>query len=198
MNDTNLKGYTVNTALLLIDVQNDFFPGGDLPTPEGDSIVGPVNRLIDMFQDESLPIYATRDWHPEDHCSFEEQGGEWPRHCVRNTEGAEFKPEIKLPKTATIISKAESPERDAYSGFDKTTLADRLREQDVKSLVVAGLATDVCVKYSVLDALDEGFDVTVVREAVSGVEAEPGDSERAIEEMKDKGAAIVSVTEVAL
>lgn len=183
-------------ALLLVDVQNDFFPGGALPTPEGDTIVAPVNRLIETFRAESRPIVATRDWHPENHCSFEEQGGPWPPHCIQGSEGAAFKPEIELPKSATVISKADAPDKEAYSGFEGTDLAERLRDMDVSSLVVGGLATDVCVKNTVIDALNAGFDVTVVPEAISGVEANPGDSQKAVEEMKERGAAFVSVDDV--
>ena len=183
----------MKTALLLVDVQNDFFPGGPLATPEGDGIIEPVNRLIEMFERNGLPTYATRDWHPEGHCSFKEQGGPWPPHCIRETPGAAFNPAIQMPDSAVILSKATTQDRDAYSGFDGTDLADRLRQTVVSSLVVAGLATDVCVKNTVFGGLEEGFDVTVVREAISGVEAQPGDSEKAMQEMVDKGARLVSI-----
>jgi len=188
----------MSKALLLVDLQNDFFPGGALPTPEGDTIVEPVNQLISMAQRKEQPIFATRDWHPENHCSFEEEGGPWPPHCIRGTEGAAFNREVDLPEDAEVISKAQSPERDAYSGFEGTDLAARLKEADASAIVVGGLATDICVKNTVLDALEEGFDVTVVREAISGVEAEPGDSREAVREMAEQGARILSIEEVTL
>jgi len=183
----------MKTALLLVDLQNDFFPGGALATPEGDSIIEPVNRLIEMFERDGLPMYATRDWHPEGHCSFQEQGGPWPPHCIRETPGAAFNPAIQMPDSAVVISKTTTQEKGAYSGFEGTDLAGRPRQAVVSSLVVAGLATDVCVKNTVFDGLEEGFDVTVVREAISGVEAQPGDSDKAMQEMVDKGARLVSI-----
>lgn len=184
-------------ALVLVDLQNDFFPGGALPVPEGDSVVEPVNRLIAMADRDDMPVYATRDWHPEKHCSFREQGGPWPPHCVRGTAGAEFHPGIELPENASVVSKAESADKDAYSGFQGTDLARRLRDAGVSSLVVGGLATEVCVKSTVFDALDEGFDVTVVREAVSGIDKESGDSGKALEQMRERGARIVSIHDLA-
>lgn len=184
-------------ALVLVDVQNDFFPGGALPTPEGDEIIEPINQLIEQCGDMGMPVFATRDWHPENHCSFEEQGGPWPPHCIQETEGAAFHPEIELPEDVAIISKAESADREAYSAFQSAGLGERLRELGVTGLVVAGLATDVCVRQTVLDALDEGFAVTVIQEAVSGVEAEPGDSRRALEEMAEHGAQILSMEDLA-
>lgn len=184
-------------ALLLVDVQNDFFPGGALATPEGDQIIEPVNRLIDMANERKLPVFATRDWHPEGHCSFEKQGGPWPPHCIRGTEGAAFHPDIRLPDRTAVITKAETQEKDAYSGFDETDLAERLRENEVDTVIVAGLATDVCVKNTVLDALMEDFNTIVVNEAIRGVDAEPGDRDRAVEEMKDRGAKFMSVDDLA-
>jgi nicotinamidase/pyrazinamidase len=183
-------------ALLLVDLQNDFFPGGALPTPEGDQVVGPVNQLIERFQCRLLPMVATRDWHPENHCSFKKQGGRWPPHCIRHTVGAAFHPDVHLPATAIVVSKATAPEVEAYSGFEGTDLALRLRLMKVGSLVIGGLATDYCVKHTVLDALKAAFNVTLVREAIRGVEAETGDSARAIAEMQAQGACIVSLDEL--
>jgi nicotinamidase/pyrazinamidase len=183
----------MKTALLLVDLQNDFFAGGALPVSDGDAVVEPVNRLIGVFRRKSLPVFATRDWHPENHCSFEDQGGPWPRHCVRGTKGAAFDPRIRLPADAIVISKAQSPGADAYSGFQDTDLAKRLEALDVSAVVVGGLATDVCVEKTVLDALDAGLDVTVIREAVSGVDATPGDSEKALASMREKGASILPI-----
>jgi nicotinamidase-related amidase len=152
--------------------------------------------MIELFSRKALPIFATRDWHPEDHCSFKAQGGPWPPHCIRETEGAAFHPDVHLPEGAAIVSKAERSDKDAYSGFEDTGLAQRLREMGVSQVVIGGLATDVCVKNTVLDALAAGFEVTVVREAISGVEAEPGDSEQAVAEMKNKGACFVAIDEL--
>ena len=188
----------MNTALLLVDLQNDFFPGGALPAPDGDTIVAPVNQLIEVFQQEDLPTFATRDWHPRNHCSFEERGGPWPPHCIQGTPGADFNSHVNLPGNATVISKAQSPERDAYSGFDGTDLAWRLEALHVSDVVVGGLVTEICVKNTVFDALKRGLGVTVVREAVSGVDVHPRDSEKALAAMEKKGARIVSVDEAVL
>lgn len=188
----------MNPALLLVDLQNDFFPGGALPAPDGDAIVTPVNRLIEMFQRLGLPIFATRDWHPENHCSFEQQGGPWPPHCIRGTPGAEFNPRVNLPQNAEIISKARLPDRDAYSGFEDTDLARRLDALGVSDIVVGGLVTEICVKNTVFDALKRGFGVSVVRESVSGVDIKRGDSEKALGAMDEAGARIVSIDEVVL
>lgn len=180
------------TALVIVDLQNDFCPGGSLAVGDGDQVVPVANRLIDRFHDAGLPIFATRDWHPADHCSFEAQGGPWPPHCVQNTEGSRFHPGLTLPETATLISKATTTEKDAYSGFDETDLASRLRKSGVKRIVVCGLATDYCVRATALDGMAEGFEVTVVKDGIRAVNVQPEDSQKAIEEMKDAGAAVVS------
>lgn len=175
-------------ALVIVDLQNDFCPGGSLAVPDGDKIVPVVNRLINTFKEAGLPIIATRDWHPADHCSFQEQGGPWPPHCIQDTKGAEFHPDFKLPSEATVISKASSKEKDAYSGFDGTDLAPHLRQDGVDTIVVCGLATDYCVKATALDGLEEGFNVTVLEDAIRGVNVKPDDSEKALAEMKTGGA----------
>lgn len=184
------------TALLLVDVQNDFFPGGALGAPEGDAIIAPVNRLIAHARATGWPVFATRDWHPEDHGSFEAQGGPWPVHCVRETHGAAFHAAIELPRQAPVVSKATEQDRDAYSGFEGTDLADRLRDADIERVIVGGLATEYCVRSTVLDARDAGFAVTVVPEAVRGVEAEAGATSAALEEMRRQGAAITPLEAV--
>lgn len=185
-------------ALLLVDVQSDFFPGGDLPAPCADTIIEPVNRLIEMTRRNSLPVFATRDWHPENHCSFKEQGGPWPRHCVQGSEGAAFHPRIKMPPDVTVISTADTPDEEAYSGFKGTDLFRLLKDRDVSTLIVGGLVTEVCVKETVLDALERGFDVIVIEEAISAIDASPGDGENAIKEMKHNGASIISIEELKL
>lgn len=183
-------------ALILVDVQNDFFPGGALATPEGDALIEPVNRLIEYAERRAWPVFATRDWHPEDHCSFKAQGGPWPPHCIAETKGAAFHPRIRLPPDVRIISKALDSGRDAYSGFEGTELEEELDALAVDRVLIAGLATDYCVKNTVLDARKAGFDVDVVREAIRGVEANEGDSQAALDEMKAAGARFISLDEL--
>ena len=175
-------------ALVLVDVQNDFMPGGALAVAEGDQIVAPLNALIETFAARGLPIVATRDWHTADHCSFQDQGGIWPPHCVAESDGARFHPELMLPDDAHVVSKATTRERDAYSGFDGTELGDWLRARGVKRLLVGGLATDYCVLQTVLDGLAAGFQVTVLADAIRAVNVEPGDGARARQRMSDAGA----------
>jgi nicotinamidase/pyrazinamidase len=149
-------------ALLLVDVQTDFCPGGSLPIPEGDAVVPVLNQWIDAALASDVPVYASRDWHPPQHASFAPRGGPWPVHCVRDTQGAAFHPDLALPDRAIVISKAEADDRDAYSAFDGTGLAQRLRDAKIRRLWVGGLAEDVCVKATVLDALREGFEVRLI------------------------------------
>lgn len=179
-----------DTALLLVDIQRDFCPGGALAVEDGDAVVPVANRWIEKARSEGAPIYASRDWHPEGHVSFEAQGGPWPPHCVQDTPGAAFAPDLALPADATIISKGTRKDRDAYSAFDGTDLADRLRARGVRRLFVAGLALDVCVRATVLDGLREGFDVHLIRDGTRAVEAEKGDGEAALAEMVEAGAAV--------
>ncbi len=178
-------------ALIIVDVQNDFLPGGSLAVPEGDRVVPVLNRYIELFHSRGLPIYATRDWHPADHCSFEAQGGIWPPHCVAGTEGAAFAPDLRLPEDAVIVSKATTADKDAYSGFEGTDLAQRLRAQHVQRVFVGGLATDYCVLNTVRDALAAGFQVRVLRGAIRAVNVKPGDGQRAEAEMTELGARFV-------
>ncbi|MEX2102947.1 MAG: bifunctional nicotinamidase/pyrazinamidase [Gaiellaceae bacterium] len=187
-------------ALLIVDFQNDFTPGGTLPVAEGDRIAAPINVLLDSFD----LVIATRDWHPENHGSF--QGIEvdpatwrgmdppsiWPVHCVQGTPGAELHPALEQAQVDVVIDKGQDPNSQGYSAFQETRLGDLLRERGVDRLYVAGLATDYCVKSSVLDARRLGFDVTVIDDAVRGVEVQPGDSEKALEEMRDAGAEIAN------
>jgi len=180
-------------ALLIIDVQNDFCPGGALAVPEGDRVVAVLNRYIERFREKGIPIIASRDWHPEKTTHFKAYGGIWPPHCVQNTRGAQFHPNLNLPAEAVVVSKGMAPDKDSYSAFQAVDpsgrpLADLLREQGVRQLFAGGLATDYCVRASVLDALREGFQVTVLTDAIRGVELKPGDSEKAMEEMVRAGA----------
>jgi len=175
-------------ALLIVDVQNDFLPGGSLAVLHGDKVVPALNRYIGTFEAQGLPVYATRDWHPERHCSFRAQGGPWPPHCIAHTRGAEFAPALRLPPAATVISKATSADRDAYSGFEGTDLDQRLRATGVRRLFVGGLATDYCVLNTVRDALQLGYEVLLLTDAIRAVDVQPGDGQRAEDEMTRLGA----------
>lgn len=175
-------------ALIVVDVQNDFLPGGALAVPEGDAVIAPINRCAALFSSRSLPVFATRDWHPRDHCSFKPAGGPWPPHCVAGTRGAAFAAALALPAAATVVSKATDSARDAYSGFQGTGLEQQLREQGVRRVFVAGLATEYCVLATVRDARAAGFETVVLGDAVRAVELAPGDGERALGEMRALGA----------
>jgi nicotinamidase/pyrazinamidase len=177
-------------ALLLVDVQLDFLPGGALGVRHGDAVIAPLNAAIERFRAAGLPIYASRDWHPPDHCSFVAQGGPWPVHCVAESPGAAFAPALALPPDARIVSKATEVGRDAYSAFDGTDLAERLREDGVRRLFIGGLATDYCVRWTVQDALAYGYEVVVLRDAVRAVEVRPGDGARALRAIQRRGAGV--------
>lgn len=183
-------------ALIIVDVQKDFCPGGALPVPEGDKVVEPLNRYIQLFTKHGGLVIATRDWHPENHISFEEYGGIWPRHCIQNTEGAEFHNDLKLPEEVIVISKATKPDEEAYSGFEGTNLEKVLKGHGVRRVYVGGVATDYCVKATVLDALRLGFCVFLLLDGIRGVNINPEDSERAIAEMLEKGAVGVVLEEL--
>lgn len=174
-------------ALLIVDVQNDFCGGGALAVPDGDQIIPLVSDWIRLAQSKSLPIFFTRDWHPHDHVSFRGRGGPWPPHCVQETRGAEFHPELDVPPTAVVIDKADEPDKESYSGFGGTTLADRLRNAGVKRIWLCGLALDYCVLETALDAAKLGFEVHLLLDATRPVNATAGDAERAIEKLKRAG-----------
>lgn len=184
-------------ALVIVDLQNDFLPGGSLAVPEGDAVVAPLNRAIELFNARGLPIFATRDWHPPGHCSFRDQGGPWPPHCITGSPGAAFAAALKLPGRAEIVSKATRPDRDAYSGFQDTDLDIRLRTAGVTRLYVGGLATDYCVLNTVLDARAAGYGVVLLSDAVRAVEVRPGDGERALARMSEAGAVALATAELA-
>lgn len=175
-------------ALIIVDVQNDFCPGGALPVPEGDHVIPALNDYIKIFKKANVRIVATRDWHPSNHVSFKAQGGPWPLHCVQNSEGARFHPDLKLPSDTTIVSKATDPLKEAYSGFDGTELANTLEKQGVTRVFVGGLATDYCVKNTVLDARKLGFVTVLLLDAVRGINVKPDDVREAIAEMVKNGA----------
>lgn len=181
------------SCLVVVDVQNDFCPGGSLAVPGGDQVVPVLNRYLQSFLEEQRPVIATRDWHPEKTSHFNTYGGPWPPHCVQGTDGAKFHPALNLNDQVVIVSKGTDPEEDSYSGFQGKDeagikLSELLRERNIKRLVVGGLATDYCVKYTVLDGLKEGFAVVVLREAIRGVNLKPDDSTKAIGEMVAAGA----------
>jgi nicotinamidase/pyrazinamidase len=182
-----------NNALLIIDVQNDFCPDGKLAVPEGDTIVPVLNKYLSIFARNQWPIFASRDWHPKKSAHFQEFGGQWPEHCVQDTSGAKFHPVLRVPQDAIILSKGMDPDKDSYSAFQAidsrgNDFSHLLNSFSIKELFVGGLATDYCVKWSVLDALKFGFKVTLLTDAIKGVDLKPRDSETAIEEMVNLGA----------
>jgi len=185
------------SALLVVDVQRDFCPGGALAVPSGDRVVPVLNRYLGDALEHGMTIYASRDWHPPITRHFKQYGGEWPPHCVQDTEGARVHPDLHLPSSTIVITKGQDPERPGYSAFEgrtpdgKTLLAD-MRDRNLDHLYVGGLATDYCVKQSVLDAIRQGFKVTVLHDGIAGVDVRPGDSERATAEMRDAGAVMMS------
>lgn len=180
-------------ALLIVDPQLDFCPGGALPVPRGDAIFEPLNRVAARFK----TVAASRDWHPAQHISFRDRGGPWPPHCVAGSAGAEFHPALDASVVRHVVSKGTDPHLEAYSAFSGTDLEAWLRDQGVRRLFVAGLATDYCVRQSVLDARAAGFDVVVLEDCVGAVDVQPGDGERALEEMEAAGAARARSEELA-
>lgn len=184
-----------HTALVVVDTQNDFCPGGALAVAEGDKVVPVLNKYIEKFRKASAPIIFTRDWHPPDHSSFKEQGGPWPPHCVQNSEGAKFHADLNVPPEGEIVSKADKRD-EAYSFFQGTDLALKLHQRGIKTLFVGGLATDYCVKETVLDGLKYGFDVFHLDDASRGVNVNPDDSERALYEMVVAGAKRISLADM--
>jgi len=183
-------------ALMVVDVQNDFCSGGALEVKGGDEVVPVINGILDKFKTR---VY-TRDWHPDNHVSFSETPEfvdmSWPRHCVAGSPGAGFHPDLVVPDDAMIVDKATDPEVEAYSDFEGTGLGDDLRGLGIKRVFVAGLATDYCVKFGALDALKEGFEVYVLKDAVRGVDVPPGSADKAVEEMKAAGAVILDSSEL--
>jgi nicotinamidase/pyrazinamidase len=183
----------VKDALIVVDVQNDFCPGGSLAVSRGDEVVAPINRLIERFSKAGSPIFATRDWHPERTRHFKDQGGIWPAHCVQGTLGAGFHADLKFSDSVVTLSKGMAADEDSYSGFQAvdasgTRLSELLRRNGVERIFVVGLATDYCVKQTVLDGLKEGFQVILLKDSIRAVDLSPGDGDRAIDEMIRAGA----------
>ncbi len=180
-------------ALLLVDIQNDFTPGGALAVPEGDRIVPIANWYARLFERRGLPVFASRDWHPPKTTHFQEWGGLWPPHCVQGTRGAEFQPQLSLPADTVVVSKGMDPEQDAYSAFQAETaggtpLPEELRRRGVQRVFIGGLATDYCVLNTTLDALKQGFQVFLLEDAMKGIDLNAGDVHRALEQMEEHGA----------
>lgn len=184
-------------ALLIVDVQNDFLPGGSLAVPSGNEVVPVLRRYLTLFQTRGLPIFASRDWHPANHCSFREQGGPWPPHCIAGTPGAELASDLALPPSAILINKADSPDKDAYSAFEGTPLDDLLRVRGVRRLFVGGLATDYCVLNTVRDAVAHGYAVVLLTDAIRAVNVRPDDGAKAEAEMRRLGALPARIEELA-
>ena len=183
---------TAHDVLIVEDVQKDFCAGGSLPVPDGDKVVPVINRLQELF----TTVIFTRDWHPPGHVSFaanpQFKDGSWPRHCLAGADGAAFHPQLQVPLHATIINKGTKKERESYSAFDMGDLAENLRHQQIERIFVVGLATNYCVKATVLAALKEGFQVVVVADACRGIDVPAGAVQKALDEMADAGAMIVN------
>ena len=186
------RSLRVGDALLVVDMQNDFMPGGALGVHGGDQIIPEVNRLVETFIARRLPIVFSRDWHPPNHCSFKEQGGIWPVHCVRDTKGAAFTPGLSMPSDPSVVSKATRVDHEAYSAFDGTGLSELLTRLGATRVFIVGLATDYCVLETVRDARREGFEVVVLKDGVRAVNIHPEDGSRALEEMAGLGARILT------
>ena len=179
------------SALLLVDIQRDFCAGGALAVPDGDAVVPAGNRWIARARAQRVPVIVSRDWHPKGHVSFRERGGPWPPHCVQDSPGAEFHPDLDVASDALVVSKGATPDHDAYSDFDGTGLAERLRALGVERLWIGGLALEYCVRATVLDALADGFSVRLLLDATRALEVHPGDAEAALAEMRRAGAVVV-------
>jgi len=189
-------------ALLIVDLQNDFFPGGALGVPEADKIVPVINKYIRAFSKKKLPIFASLDWHPIKTGHFRDFGGRWPAHCIHNSKGAEFHPGLRLPKEVIPVYKGMDPLRDSYSVFQAEDMHGRkftnlLRLVGVEEIYIGGLATDYCVKFSAKDALRSGFKVKLLLDAIKGVDLKKGDSESALKEMVKLGAKKIKLKDLA-
>lgn len=181
--------FTENDALLVVDMQNDFCPGGALAVPQGDSVIPVLNDCIAAAREAGIPIFASRDWHTVDHVSFEPQGGPWPEHCVQDTDGARYHPDLNIGDDVIRVSKGTRFDQDAYSAFDNTGLAYYLRNKGVKRVWIGGLAQDVCVLKTTQASAEEGFETFLIRSATRPVDPQKG--EQALEEMRQVGATLI-------
>lgn len=186
------------SVLLLVHLQNDFCRNGTVPVPEGDHVIPVANAWIRFFAGRGYGVVATRDWHPPNHCSFQERGGPWPPHCVQGSLGSQLHPDLRIPPGTLIVSCATNPNKEAHSGFDGTSLEDRLEDLDADTVYVIGFATDYCVKRTVLDARRLGFRVVVVQDGIRGFDVRPGDVQRAVQAMQAAGATIASSADLGI
>lgn len=184
---------TSSDALVVVDPQNDFLPGGTLGVPEGNRIFDPINRLMPHFS----YVVATRDWHPRNHAYFQANGGPWPWHCLARTNGAQFSERLDKAQIDDVISKGTDPNTDGYSGFAATDLAEKLRNHGITRIFIGGLATDYCVRATALDALRAGFRVVVLTDAIAAIEARPGDELHALDQIRSSGAELADSSQVA-
>ncbi len=185
-----------NDALIVVDVQNDFCPGGTAAVEDGDAVARKMSDVALNFRSRDGRVFATQDWHPTNHKSFAENGGIWPAHCVRGSQGADFHKDLKLPIGSSIIRKGEEVETDAYSGFEGTSLGSHLDRLGVKRVFVGGLSTEYAVQHTVYDALQKGYNAFVITDAVSAVNANPDDDQRALDSMLASGAKPVTTDEL--
>jgi nicotinamidase/pyrazinamidase len=189
-------------ALVIVDIQNDFCPGGALGVPGGDQVVPVLNRYAERFAARGAPVFASRDWHPTETTHFKPYGGVWPPHCVQGTPGADFHPDVALPAGTEIVSKGMDPRADAYSCFqaestDGMPFAAVLGERGVSRLFIGGLATDYCVRATVIDGVQAGFEMVVLADAVAAVDLAPGDGAKALDEMRAAGAQLIQLVDLA-
>jgi nicotinamidase/pyrazinamidase len=185
----------MKTALIVVDIQNDFCPGGALAVAGGDQVVQPSNRLIGQFRRHGAPIFYTRDWHPANHSSFKDYGGPWPPHCVQGTPGARFHRDLDVPEDAIIMNKAWQTESEDFSGKSSSELFSRLTQAQVRRVVLVGLATEYCIKATAHDARAAGFEVIVITDAIRPVKVRPGDEQRALDDMRARGCALLTSAE---
>ena len=183
-------------ALLIVDLQYDFLSGGSLAVPYAEKIIPVLNRYIEIFSHFSLPIFASRDWHPADHCSFQRRGGQWSAHCIAGSHGARLSTDLKIPARSRIISKAVEADQEAYSALDGTELNGQLKDLGIKRLFIGGLATDFCVLYTVKEALAAGYQVMVLQDAIQAVNLNADDGDRARAEMRDLGAIEITISRI--
>jgi len=188
MDSVNESPLRSGDALLIVDVQRDFFPGGALPVPESDEVVPVLNRWMEVARRQGVPIFASRDWHPSDHSSFEEHGGPLPPHCIRDSEGARFHPGLALPADVVVVDKGSDRDRDALSAFSATGLKGRLRDYGVRRVWIGGLPLDVCVHATALDALGDGFEVCILADGTRALDVES--ARRRLQELESLGAKI--------
>lgn len=182
-------------SLIVVDLQNDFITGS-LAVPGASQIIDRVNGYIKKFEKVGAEIFFTKDWHPITHCSFRENGGIWPTHCVQGSRGAEFHPNLRIPERARIIAKGTDPRKEAYSGFDDTPLEQELRRLGIAKVFICGVATEYCVRATVLDSLARGFETYLLEDAIAAVNLNPEDGKRAILEMIEKGAKLLHIQEL--